>query len=77
MQLQEMSAQYKAAEQKIARRIMELKRKERQESSEEKRVQLRRRIADLRPLQMQCRELEQLTANYYNRRYSRNGKYII
>lgn len=77
MLLREMSAQYAFSEQAIALRIAELKDKERSEANEEERVRLRRRIADLRPLQIQCRELEQHTKNYYNRRQSRNGKYIL
>lgn len=77
MQLQEMSEGYGLAARAISLRITELRRMEQIEQDDRKRSQLHRRILDLRPLQEQCRELEQLTAHYYDRRYYRNGKYRI
>lgn len=77
MQLQELSESYGQAARAITLRIAQLRQMERSEPDERKKARLHRRILDLRPMQEQCRDLEQLTAHYYDRRYGRNGKYRV
>jgi len=77
MELKTLSQEYGRSAQLITRRIRELRLQECREEDPEKKVSLQRRIRDLRPLQEQCRELEKLTAHYYERGYGRNGKYLV
>ena len=42
-----------------------------------RRAALERRIAALRPLLRECRQLQRLTAHYYDRSYCRDQRYRI
>ena len=77
MTLQELSYEYKAQAELLAGRIRALKAAARGETDPERRIRLERRAAELRPLQQQARELAELTALYYDRRYHKNGKYTL
>ena len=43
----------------------------------EERRRLEQRERDLTPLLREARELQKLTAHYYDRRYQRSGKYTL
>ena len=50
----------------------------RKESADpEERRRLEQRERDLAPLLREARELQKLTAHYYDRRYQRSGKYTL
>ena len=77
MTLSELSIEYGKSAELIAQRLRLLRELERQCADEQERARLHRRILDLRPLQQQCRELQKLTAHYYDRSFYRDEKYCI
>lgn len=77
MTMEQMSAAYRQAADAIAARIRELNEIIKASEESEEIDKLRRRIAELRPLQREARELAELTAHYYERGYHRNGKYTL
>lgn len=77
MTLSELSEQYGASAQLLRGRIRQLRQMEKCAEDEETRQRLHRRIADLQPMLTQCRQLQQLTAHYYERSFHRNGNYTL
>ncbi len=77
MTLSELSIEYGKSAELIAQRLRLLRELERQCADEQEQARLHRRILDLRPLQQQCRELQKLTAYYYDRSFYRDEKYCI
>ena len=77
MTMEQLSAAYCQAAEAIAARIRELNDAIKVSDDSEETDRLRRRIAELRPLQREARELADLTAHYYERDYCRNGKYTL
>lgn len=61
----------------IALRIRELRAAAREAEDPELKNRLERRVAELRPLLQEARELTLLTRHYYDRRYHKNGKYTL
>ena len=77
MTITELSLGYQQSAALIGARMNELRRERTACRDAAARRALERRISDLKPLYHQCRELAQLTAHYYDRRYCRNGKYSL
>ncbi len=77
MTMEQLSAAYREAAEAIAARIRELNEEIKASSDLEEIDKLHRRIAELRPLLREARELADLTAHYYERGYHRNGKYTV
>lgn len=77
MTMKQLSAAYRQAADAITARIRELTGMSKVSEDPEEIDKLRRRIAELRPLQREARELAELTAHYYERGYHRNGKYTL
>ena len=77
MTLLELSGEYRASGDLIARRLQALRQQYRQSTDAAEQEQLKRRISDLRPLLQQCRELERLTLHYYDRSYHRDERYCL
>ena len=77
MTLSELSAEYEKSAELIAQRLRLLREMERHCSDEVQRQRLHRRILDLRPLQQQCRDLQKLTAHYYDRSFYRDERYCL
>ena len=77
MTMEELSAAYRQAAEATAGRIRELHEAVKASDDPEETDILRRRIAELRPLRREARELADLTAHYYERGYHRNGKYTV
>ena len=77
MHMEQLSAAYHEADEAITARIRELNEQIKVSDDPEEIDKLRRRIAELRPLQREARELADLTAHYYERGYRRNGKYTL
>ena len=77
MTMEQLSAAYREAAEAIAARIRELNEEIKASSDLEEIDKLQRRIAELRPLLREARELADLTAHYYERGYHRNGKYTV
>ena len=77
MTRRELSAAYRQAAEAIAGRIRELNEAEKAAADPAQIDALRRRVAELRPLLREARELAELTAHYYERGYHRNGKYTV
>ena len=67
MTLYEMSFAYEESERLLAERIRSLRAELSRVRREEERLQLRRRIAALQPLQREMRKLTALTRHYYGR----------
>ncbi|MBQ0037510.1 MAG: hypothetical protein KBS74_02445 [Clostridiales bacterium] len=77
MTLQQLSPQYAAGAMAIQERIRQLT-LQIQQSDDPAEIQvLNRRINDLRPLERQTRELANLTARYYDRRYRPYAQYSL
>ena len=74
MTLRELSYEYKEHADMLAVRIRALRQWARETEDAEQKARLERRIAELRPLLQEARELAVLTRHYYDRRYHRNGK---
>ena len=77
MTLLELSQQYAHSAHLLRMRIRTLRQMERTAPDEETRQQLHRRIADLQPMLTQCRQLQLLTAHYYERSFHRNERYTL
>ena len=77
MTLLELSQQYAHSAHLLRMRIRHLRQMERAAQDEETQQQLRRRIADLQPMLSQCRQLQLLTAHYYERSFHRNERYTL
>ena len=77
MTITELSPGYQHSAALIGARMSELRRARAACHDAAARHALERRILELKPLYLQCRELAQLTAHYYDRRYCRNGKYSL
>ena len=77
MTLSELSVEYGNSAELITQRLRLLREMERLCTDEVERQHLHRRILELRPLLQQCRELQRLTAHYYDRSYYRDGKYCL
>ena len=77
MTLLEMSVEYGKSADLIARRLRLLRELERRCTDETERTHLHRRILDLRPMQQQCRDLQKLTAHYYDRSFTRDERYCL
>lgn len=77
MTLLELSQQYAHSAHLLRMRIRTLRQMARAAENEETRQQLRRRIADLQPMLSQCRQLQLLTAHYYERSFHRNERYTL
>ena len=77
MTLMEMSALYADSAATIHARITELRRAAREQTDQDERHILLRRIADLTPLLRECRELAVLTAHYYDRSYHKHERYTL
>ena len=77
MTLLELSEEYAASARLLRGRIRQLRQIERNTEDEEARQRLRRRIADLQPMLSQCRQIQLLTAHYYERSFHRNERYTL
>ena len=77
MTLAELSPAYSEAAQQIGQRLKELRQAYRTAPDEEQRRAFRYRIAELKPIYTQCRELAALTAHYYDRSFRRDAKYTL
>lgn len=77
MKLCELSEGYLQAAALLRERLRELRKQLRAESDAGKRAALRHRIAELTAILTQCTDLADLTAHYYERSYTRNGKYTL
>lgn len=77
MTLSELSVEYGKSAELITQRLRLLRELERQCTDEQERARLHRRILDLRPLQQQCRDLQKLTAHYYDRSFYRDERYCL
>ena len=77
MTLSELSVEYGASADLIAARLQELRQQLRQCDDADEREHLRRRILDLRPLLQQCRDLQRLTAHYYDRSFYHDKQYCL
>ena len=77
MTLRELSYDYKEHGDAIALRIRELRAAAKETEDPERKNRLERRVAELKPLLQEARELPVLTRHYYDRRYHKNGKYTL
>lgn len=77
MTLLELSQQYAHSAHLLRMRIRTLRQMARAAEDEETRKRLHRRIADLQPMLSQCRQLQLLTAHYYERSFHRNERYTL
>ncbi len=77
MTLRELSYDYKEHGDAIALRIRELRAAAKETEDPERKNRLERRVAELKPLLQEARELAVLTRHYYDRRYHKNGKYTL
>ena len=77
MTLLEMSDVYRESAAALRRRMSELRLAERQETDGEACRLLRQRISALSPLLQETRELEVLTARYYDRSYHKHEIYTL
>ena len=77
MTLRELSYYYKEHADALALRIKELRAAAKAADDPIEKYQLERRMAELKPLLQEARELTLLTRNYYDRRYHRNEKYTL
>ena len=77
MTLLQLSQEYADSAELVSRRIAQLRQEEIAAAEEDRRIALHRRIAELRPLLRQCRQLGRLTARYYDRSYYRDEQYRI
>ncbi len=77
MTLVELSEHYRVDAVALSRRIRELNECIRAEEDTQEVQRLRRRIAELRPILQQSRELAELTQHYYDRSYHKHEKYTL
>lgn len=77
MTLWELSYQYQQSAEMLSARMRELRAAAKEADNPELKNRLDRRMAELRPLLQEARELTLVTRHYYDRRYSKNGKYTL
>lgn len=77
MKLCRLSEGYLQAADLLRERLRELRKKLRAEADACERAALRHQIAELTTILTQCTELADLTAHYYERGYTRSGKYTL
>ena len=77
MTLKELSGAYRDAAALLERRIKVLQRDAARSDDPEEIWRLRRRVAELKPMLQQTRELAELTEHYYDRGYWRSEKYTV
>ena len=77
MTLLEMSAFYRESAAALRERLIWLRAALREQADPETRRALRRRITELEPLLRESRDLEILTAHYYDRSYHKHEKYTV
>ena len=77
MTLEELSLCYRAAAMPLRVRLAQLRQQLARAQDPEEIFQLKRRILELTPMLTEMNELAELTANYYDRGYWRNEKYIV
>ena len=73
MTLREISHQYSTEAQRFARRVRELEQQLVRESDAQRQIQLKRRVAELRPLLRQSRSMAYLTEHYYDTKEARHA----
>lgn len=77
MTLKELSGTYRDAAALLERRIKVLQLEAARSDDPEEIWRLRRRVAELKPMLQQTRELAELTEHYYDRGYWRSEKYTV
>lgn len=77
MTLKELSSTYREAAALLEGRIKSLQKAAARCDDPEEIWHLRRRVADLKPMLEQTRELAELTEHYYDKGYWRNEKYTV
>ncbi len=77
MTLLEISWTYQSSAAALKERIVLLREARKESADPEERRRLEQRERDLAPLLREARELQKLTAHYYDRRYQRSGKYTL
>ena len=77
MTLRELSYEYTEHANAISLRIKELRLEAKEADDPEQKSRLERRMAELKPLLQEARELAVLTRHYYDRRYHKNDKYTL
>ena len=77
MTLKELSAAYRESARLLEVRIRSLRLAAARSRDPEEIWQLRRRVAELKPMLDQVRELAELTEHYYDRGYWRSEKYTV
>lgn len=77
MTLFQLSQDYAFAAELISRRISQLRQEERAAVDDAQRFTLHRRILDLQPMLLQCRQLSRLTAHYYDRSFYRDERFTL
>ena len=77
MTLKELSGAYRDAAALLERRIKVLQRDAARSDDPEEIWRLRRRVAELKPMLQQTRELAELTEHYYDRGFWRDEKYTV
>ena len=77
MTLLQLSREYAVSAEQIAHRLALLRQEERTAGDPQRRAALNRRVAELRPLLRECRQLQRLTAHYYDRSYCRDQRYRV
>ena len=77
MTLLEISWAYQSSAAALKERIVLLRTARKESEDPEERRRLEQRERDLAPLLREARELQKLTAHYYDRRYQRSGKYTL
>lgn len=77
MTLIELSYEYKEHAEAISLRLKELRLAAKETDDPEYRYRLERRMAELKPLLQEARELSVLTHDYYDRGYHKNAKYTL
>lgn len=77
MTLKELSGAYREAAALLECRIRQLQLAASRTKDPEEIWRLRRRVAELKPMLLQTRELAELTEHYYDRGYWRSEKYTV
>lgn len=77
MKLHELSGGYADAAKLLKVRLSRMRKELAAEEDPQKRTLLRYRIRYLGAILTQCYELQELTARYYERGYTRNEKYTL
>ena len=77
MKLQELSEGYRESAEKLRIRLRVLRTQLRTERDPIRRAQLQQDYLRCTQMHTQCRELQELTARYYEKGYARNEKYTL